>query len=195
MRTAEESCSITRKPRTSALAVDQWQLLQVLLGAAMILKAIQISSRNVPAADGLVRSLEEQSWTVAVAIDEDAVAFTKYLRAIRLPTGTQEQRGRGAPIVEAARQHSLAVPLKTGHALQAIAQLSINAEPLCKGVVLSDLAGGAAAAHAALLNVLRNLSGVVDHAERRSLPGETRSTPASRVRPSESWTLLRRGKY
>lgn len=137
-----------------------------LLGTAMMMKAVRISSKNNPTADGLVRSLEEQSRIIAAAIDEDAVAFAEYLRATRLPKDTEEQRSRRAPIVEAAREHSLAVPLKTGHALLAIAQLAINAEPLCKDALLSDLAGGAllvqAAARSALLNVSPNLSGVAE---------------------------------
>jgi len=134
-----------------------------LLGAAMILKAVRISAKNGSATDALVRSLEEESQTIAAVIDEDAVAFAEYMRAVRLPKDTEEQRRRRAPIIEAARQHALAVPLKTGHALQAIAQLSIEAEPLCNDMLLSDLAGGAvlvqAAARTALLNVLPNLSG------------------------------------
>jgi glutamate formiminotransferase/formiminotetrahydrofolate cyclodeaminase len=103
------------------------------------------------------------------AVKKDAESFELYLKALRLPKGTEHEKAERDRAINAASIYAATVPLHVGRKALEILKLACKAAELGNLNAISDAASAAAQAQAALeaagLNVRINLLGIEKQAE------------------------------
>lgn len=156
-------------------------------GLGLVVMALEISRpRAAPGAEGgnveasagegpdalleRARTLEQRIETHA---DRDVRVFEEYMRALKLPRATDEEREARAQAMAVAARVAAEAPIAAGRDLLAALELGLQACPLVKRSVASDVLGGAdlllGALSALLRNVDINLSALSDQSVREAL--------------------------
>jgi len=107
------------------------------------------------------------------AVDADTAAFDRYLSALRLPAGSDEEKAAREKAVVEATIATIEVPLGTLEACPEVIDLCVEVAGLGLEASITDAGSGAemarAAAVAAFENVCVNLPGLSDPSARASL--------------------------
>jgi formiminotetrahydrofolate cyclodeaminase len=170
------------------------------LGLGLVSMALEISAPAAPAAvstPGPGRVLAEVLAEVRALgselqahADRDVVAFNQYMGALKLPRATPNERAARELALGEAALAAARAPLEAARDLVRALELGLEASPLVKATLASDVLGGAdllaGAVAAVLRNVDINLPSVADvtlrahlAAERRALSQAARATYAS----------------
>lgn len=124
-------------------------------GCALVLMALEITARRDPMvgdAIGAGRSLLDR---LEPAADRDVELFEDYLRARRLPKGTEEERAARQAAVAAASAAATEGPLAAAAVAVEALEWAFSVLPLVNGTVVSDVRAGADLLLGSVLATLR----------------------------------------
>lgn len=122
--------------------------------------------KMIERADALRREL-------TAGVEEDAVSFEEYLKAVRLPKNTEQEIQVRDQAINAATLHATKVPHHTAGLAMEVLTLAITAAELGNVNAISDAASAANMAAAAVksagLNVMINIKGLQDPSQAQTL--------------------------
>lgn len=143
-----------------------------VLGSGLLVMAAEITHKASPAAEleAWLRDARALIARLAERADHDVACFEGYMRALRLPRATEEERTTRKEALRAAALEATAAPLEAAADMARALELGVGLAKLAKKSVMSDVLAGAdlleGAIRASLRNVDVNLAALGDHPER-----------------------------
>ncbi len=164
-----------------------------VLGLALIQKGIRVSRKSAVAEKAIEEELSTLEIRASSAMeplrryaDADAQAFQRYLRAVKLPRLTEEEKTTRKREMEEALLHATRIPLEAASQMKLCLGIAETAIGIAKKSVLSDITAGAllirTSIQAVLLNVDSNLAGISDPFLQKEI-SEQRKTLEEAVHP------------
>jgi len=153
------------------------------LGAALASMVANLSSAKAETKSAFGRFVElaekaqEIKEKLASAIDEDTRAFNEYLEAMRLPSGTDEEKRIRAEALQRELKNAISVPLETTKLSYQALKLASEIAQIGNKSSVSDAGVGAQSAFAGIvggiLNVLINLGDITDEDFRKEMKADS----------------------
>ncbi|MFE2754450.1 cyclodeaminase/cyclohydrolase family protein [Actinosynnema sp. NPDC059335] len=124
-------------------------------GCALVLMALEITARRDPAVGDAIATGRSLLDRLEPAADRDVELFEDYLRARRLPRGTDEERATRRAAVAAASAAATEGPLAAAAVAVEALEWAFSVLPLVAGPVVSDVRAGADLLLGSVLATLR----------------------------------------
>lgn len=183
----------SRDPSVAAVAVAAVSASCALNLVVMVLE-ITANRKNFQGdrhrLDALVEAALAESERLARYADEDPAAYAKYVRCLRMPKNTEEERAARDHAIAGALRRATEVPLAAANAALAGLNICAQAVEIAHGAVATDLGGAAmllaGAARAVLLSVDANLEALGETEFRDQVAAERGELEERAVRQSNS---------